>query len=227
MAMRAQASNLNEELGQVEYVFSDKTGTLTCNIMQFKKFTAGFKAYGTDVNPDLPQEENVCFHDPHMHEVLQGPDCEEKRDLLRVLLFLSMCHTIIKDQKKGKYNSSSPDELALVNAAKQFGYVFLDRDENDNVVVENKLTGETFKYQLLNVCEFTSSRKRMSCILRDQNGQIILMCKGADTMITERLTDESRRSQVFHETQTNVDIFAEQGLRTLFLAEKYIDEQTF
>jgi phospholipid-transporting ATPase len=52
--MKAQSSNLNEELGQVEYVFSDKTGTLTCNIMEFKKFSAGNVSYGTGDIPDRP-----------------------------------------------------------------------------------------------------------------------------------------------------------------------------
>jgi len=42
-----QASNLNEELGQIEYLFSDKTGTLTCNVMEFKKFSCGPYSYGT------------------------------------------------------------------------------------------------------------------------------------------------------------------------------------
>jgi phospholipid-transporting ATPase len=54
MEMRAQSSNLNEELGQIEYVFSDKTGTLTCNVMEFKKFAAGLLPYGTGQKVETP-----------------------------------------------------------------------------------------------------------------------------------------------------------------------------
>lgn len=42
-----QASNLNESLGQVDYIFSDKTGTLTQNYMQFKKMSIGNYGYGS------------------------------------------------------------------------------------------------------------------------------------------------------------------------------------
>ena len=45
------------------------------------------------------------------------------------------------------------------------------------------------KYQLLNVCEFTSTRKRMSCIFRDPQGNLVLMCKGADSVIEELLSN--------------------------------------
>ena len=46
----------------------------------------------------------------------------------------------------------------------------------------------------MNVCEFTSTRKRMSCIFRDPNGQLVLMCKGADSVIESLLSDQSRQS---------------------------------
>ena len=106
----------------------------------------------------------------------------------RVIVFLAACHTIIIDQRKGTYNSASPDELALVNAAKQFGYVFKDRDAEDNIIILEVSSGQEFKYKLLNVCEFTSTRKRMSCIFRDPNGRIVLMCKGADAIVAQLLS---------------------------------------
>jgi len=105
-----------------------------------------------------------------------------------MIFFLSFCHTIILDEKKGLYNASSPDELALVNAAKQFGFEFKGKDADDNYSVLDKINGKFLNYKLLHVCEFNSTRKRMSVIFRDPLGKIILMCKGADSTILERLS---------------------------------------
>lgn len=223
MEMRAQSSNLNEELGQVEYVFSDKTGTLTCNVMEFKKFSAGTKSYGTGKKPTEAQESNVSFSDPALMQDLRA----NNEELIRVLLFLGACHTIIIDEKKGTYNAASPDELALVNAAKQFGFVFEGIDINECMIVNDRNSGVRHKYKLLNVCEFTSTRKRMSVIMRDPNGKVLLMCKGADSVILERLSNESLKSNVVRKTQKYVDEYAQEGLRTLFLAEKEIPENIY
>ena len=78
-------------------------------------------------------------------------------------MHLALCHTIILDERTGKYNASSPDELALVNAAKFFQVTFKKRDEDNNMVIDFR--GQTLKYKLLNILEFNSTRKRMSVII--------------------------------------------------------------
>ena len=91
-------------------------------LMLFKKFGAGCTSYGLDEDPpkSQPQEDNVNFFDPNFDSILNGSDQTEKDALIRVLIFLATCHTIVIAVKNGKksYNAASPDELALVNFAK-------------------------------------------------------------------------------------------------------------
>lgn len=190
MAMQASSSNLVEELGCVEYVFSDKTGTLTCNIMEFRKFTAGEVAYGTDeTDPHKEQEKNVNFYDPNLEKVLQGSG-KNKEDLENFLISLALCHTIVIDQENKDYSAESPDELALVRFAKQVGYEFIDTDHNDNMKIKLP-NGQEKIYKKLQECKFTSTRKRMSIVIQDmETKQIKLISKGADSIIYERLTQD-------------------------------------
>ena len=118
---------------------------------------------------------------------MNDTQCPEHDSLIRSLIFLSVCHTIVIDGRKGTYNAASPDELALVNAAKQFGYEFNGIDKNDNLMVKLK-DNTILRYQLLNICEFNSTRKRMSVIVKAPDGKIVLMCKGADSVIMDRLS---------------------------------------
>jgi magnesium-transporting ATPase (P-type) len=106
---------------------------------------------------------------------------------------LGICHTIVSEKKniKGEsvrvYNASSPDELALVNGTRHLGFAFRDRDEEDNLIIDKLFTGEVLKYKLLNVFEFNSDRKRMSVIVRTPDNRIMIVCKGADSIINARL----------------------------------------
>ena len=67
----------------------------------------------------------------------------------------------------------------------------------------------------------------MSVIVKDESGKIIVMCKGADSVIYEKLSQQSIASNVYRETQKNVNVCAEEGLRTLFLAERVVSEAEF
>lgn len=164
--------------------------------MEFKKLSAGFVSYGT--SKPKPQEyekgcTNVNFDDDQFSiDYTQQLDQGHKPYnpyLERFIDILAVCHTIIVEEKDDVlyYNASSPDELALTNAARYFGIKFIDRDEDMNMVVLNKFTGKESKFELLNVIEFTSHRKRMSVVVRTPEGKIKIMTKGADSHIVPRL----------------------------------------
>uniref|UniRef100_A0A7N8XSU8 Phospholipid-transporting ATPase n=1 Tax=Mastacembelus armatus TaxID=205130 RepID=A0A7N8XSU8_9TELE len=219
----ARTSNLNEELGQVKYIFSDKTGTLTCNVMQFKKCTIAGVAYGYVSYYFLTHSSDEAgFNDPSLLENLQS-NHPTAAVILEFMTMMAICHTAVPECTDGKiiYQAASPDEGALVRAARNLGFVFSGRTP-DSVIVEMLKTEE--KYELLHVLEFTSARKRMSVIMRTPSGKIRLYCKGADTVIYDRLADSSKYKEI---TLKHLEQFATEGLRTLCFAVADISESSY
>lgn len=140
---------------------------------------------------------------------------------------LALCHSVLTtvDPETGaiEYKAQSPDEAALVQAAADVGYIFRGRDK-EILSLQTPFSDELDRYELLNILEFTSYRKRMSVVLRkldDEDGRIFLLSKGADNVIFERLKAGS--DELKAETERHLDEFAGEGLRTLTLAYKVVN----
>lgn len=310
-----RTSNLNEELGVIHYVFTDKTGTLTANRMDFKKCSIHNKVYEW---ADVAESGATSMRD--LQNALQaGPESSAIRDFDldeleaadNALRLLAICHSVVAEHgeeheaemeelaavatpRRGmrlrwpqrrrqssesttaggaiqgpqnsyttdsavhpvdngveldnemdrlsdeeareraareaaltpidtaelRYQASSPDEAALVEAAKAHGYTFVSRF-SQSVTIE--VHGRVEHHQLLEVIEFDSTRKRMSVVTKDPEGKIRVYTKGADAVIFERLA-EGQSSEV---TEQHLHDFAVEGLRTLCLAYADLDKEWF
>jgi phospholipid-translocating ATPase len=262
--------NISDDLGQIEYIFSDKTGTLTQNVMEFKKASINGVPYGeayTEAQAGMQKRQGIDvekegarareeiaqarakmileirkLHDnPYLHDdelTFVAPDFiadlsgatgkEQQQANAEFMLALALCHTVISETIPGdppriEFKAQSPDEAALVATARDVGYTVLGNSPDG---IRLNIMGEERTFKVLNTLEFNSTRKRMSAIIRMPDNKIILYCKGADSIIYSRLK-RGEQSELRRTTAEHLEMFAREGLRTLCIAQKELDEEEY
>ena len=223
--------NISDDLGQIEYIFSDKTGTLTQNIMEFQKCSVNGVPYGegvteaqrgqskregkAELDPEelerklqvmkskmldtmsrtfknrYVQPEKLTLISPKLADDLADRSSEQRSHLIAFFRALAICHSVLSDRPDAKnkpfhleYKAESPDEAALVAAARDAGFPFVQKTREG---IDIEVMGQAERYIFLEMLEFNSTRKRMSVIVRNPQGQLVLYCKGADSVIYQRL----------------------------------------
>ncbi|EDR27469.1 phospholipid-transporting ATPase, putative [Entamoeba dispar SAW760] len=238
--MAAKTSILNDELALVEYVLSDKTGTLTENSMMFKmasvdgeviegkKLEENFKLYWNIDNEKNGMEvmdkrnEDINYVSDTKITMKEGVDKVKAQAIKDYLLALAICNEARpkKEGNKINYQSQSPDEVALCQQAVDSNVLFFKRTQT---MIYVSFFGEILEFKVLAIFSFNSDRKRQSVIVQTHDGQIVMYTKGADSIIAARTIHEDK----FEVTNKQLQDFSVVGLRTLLVTKKEISQEQY
>ncbi|KAG7189384.1 hypothetical protein KM043_017031 [Ampulex compressa] len=241
-------SDLNEELGQVEYLFTDKTGTLTENLMVFRRCSINGNTY---MEKDC--DGNLYLLPPNGVEEQATKLTSWQSEIWHFMISISLCHVVqiappsrrpsiiarrseyresFRLRKITKVNSSlmmhpdlpeyqaaSADEKALVEASARCGVVF-QRDSHDEMQI--KINDSILTFKKLDILEFSSERKRMSVIVKDAANDLWLYCKGADSAVFPLIIEGK-----VDEAMAHVSDFSMRGLRTLVVGYKKMKQTEY
>ena len=239
----ARNSQIPEELGRIQFILTDKTGTLTQNDMIFKKLSLESIQFTNESLKEL--EKNVrknCekFDGPMKDIADRYMDSKpedmvtmkkqrkhfrrEKENIIRDLVTaLSLCHNVTPIVEDGEkvYQASSPDEIALVKLAEDLRMKLISRDQSQ-IIIETPCNKREI-YTILACFPFSSETKRMGIILKHvESSRIMFYLKGADTVMKWKVPEVQRGF-----LQDECENLAREGLRTLVITQKYLKESDY
>ncbi|KAF1980791.1 phospholipid-translocating P-type ATPase-like protein [Aulographum hederae CBS 113979] len=243
-----RTSTIPEDLGRIEYLLSDKTGTLTQNEMEMKKIHVGTVSYANEAMDEVASYVRQAFVSQDANEVhLVTPSTyvapaasatRTRREIgsrvRDVVLALALCHNVtptteeVNGETVTAYQASSPDEIAIVRWTEQVGLRLLQRDRTGMVLQSTETGKVVVRVRILSVFPFTSEGKRMGIVVQfdagngpqDENSEVWFYQKGADTVMTSIVA----ANDWLDEETANM---AREGLRTLVVGRKKLSSQQY